>query len=388
MANKCGMKFDIGIVKTGMTFTGTMLASSVSAIFGLTIDSPTFVERGGQFPCARRFEWEGLAATVAALLLLLPSCRRCSPFPTPAPAPHFFPGGHGIAVHEMIFRMKISIPSLQMQAFNLAVTRPRKCGPSCHYVDVGCIACRTAFDIAVPITERETRKAFNNIFKNGLNQFTEDKDSFIDLKIDVGGLVNAALKDVSIAHPLIGGVCSIFNGCGGKTLDAMVTSGVVWSQVMFAMFILMFGSCCLSCYCRSQYKKAKPMPPKSIREGHAALEKSRDRVDVTLPYAWRLSKEETAASGLGLGNLVYKNGAVIVPKKPTTVEAPVERKVLPGDAIIRINGKRVEPSSLPALYLRYVRYFPPHPPASALTVLVTMARPRAYTPALLFLTNL
>ena len=279
----------------GMTMSGTMTASSVSLALGLTIDSPTFVERDG---------------------------------------------GHGIAFHEVIFRFKVSVPSLKMGVFNLNLKLPSWCQKKCNwaYAPHICV-CKEAFKTAQAIAEPTVKGVFNGVFAKGLNQFTPDKNAFLDLKIDMGPAINGILKDTALKHPLVGGVCTIFNGCGGKTLDALVSSGVIWSQVMVSMFIFFFTSCCCSCYCRGKYKASKPQPPKSLREGHAKLEKSCDLVEVNLPYSER-------ESARGLGGLKYINGAVMVPplpkkKKTADADAPSYGPVLPGDAVIKINGKLV-----------------------------------------------
>jgi hypothetical protein len=249
----------------GMTMSGTMTASSVSLSLGLTIDSPTFVERDG---------------------------------------------GHGIAFHEVVFRIMVSVPTLKVGVFNLDVKLPSWCQKKCNwaYAPHICI-CKEAFSAAEKIAKPTVKGVFNSVFANGLNQFTPGKNAFLDLNIDVGPAVNELLKGTALNHPMINGVCSIFNGCGGKTLDAMVSSGVIWSQVMVSMFVFFFTSCCCSCYCRAKYKASKPQLPKSLRKGHAKLEKSCDLVTVSLPYSERESAQ-------GLGALKYIDGAVLVPPLP------------------------------------------------------------------------
>ena len=235
--------------------------------------------------------------------------------------------GLGLRLHQFVLNFRLSVPFMRLEQVTFEVPDGYAC--SSVYTVGLCIA----HGVAEAVFRDIMRGVFNDVMAAGLNQFTPGDDVFLDEDVDLTGMVNEGLADMTVDHPAVDAICGIVNGCGGKTMRELVGGSRIWIMMMFFMFTVFFSSffwiCCAGCC----FMSAKPRPPSTIVKAHKALN-SLASVQVTITKA-----PNAAFTTFGL-SFQTTNGQISV----TAVEANSEAAragVRVGDKLMTINGALV-----------------------------------------------
>ena len=202
------------------------------------------------------------------------------------------PAGYSLALHDIALNYSVSVPNLVLDTVVFEVP-----DGYCQRGNLYTIGLCVAHDVAEGIFRDIFRGVFNDVMSDGLDQFTPHEGFFTD-EVDLTVMFNELMQEVHIESAAIDGICNLINGCGGKTVQQLVSSSArVWIAVMFLMFGLLFASCfAMCCGCcawrlaKSRQLTSSPADPTSTvtstaSASHSTTEMARFDVNTGQPLA-------------------------------------------------------------------------------------------------------
>ena len=202
------------------------------------------------------------------------------------------PAGYSLALHDIALNYSVSVPNLVLDTVVFEVP-----DGYCQRGNLYTIGLCVAHDVAEGIFRDIFRGVFNDVMEDGLDQFTPHEGFFTD-EVDLTVMFNELMQEVHIESAAIDGICNLINGCGGKTVQQLVSSSArVWIAVMFLMFGLLFASCfAMCCGCcawrlaKSRQLTSSPPDPTSTvtstaSASHSTTEMARFDVNTGQPLA-------------------------------------------------------------------------------------------------------